>query len=70
VPLSGRMPISAVPPSAIAGTVTATNTTASDYVQVIPTGATPPLGATSSININGDRTPLPHLERILVTDKH
>ena len=53
VPLAGRGPLLPLPPSAIAGTVTATNTTASGYVQVIPTGAGTPIGSTSSLNING-----------------
>jgi len=53
VPLAGRGPLLPLPPSAIAGTVTATNTTASGFVQVIPTGAGTAIGSTSSLNING-----------------
>jgi hypothetical protein len=56
VPLAGRPPLP-LGTTAVAGTVTATNTTASGYVQVIPSEATTPIGATSSVNINGrDRT--------------
>ena len=35
------------------GTITATDTTASGYVQVFPTGSSTTVGSTSSVNING-----------------
>jgi hypothetical protein len=53
IPVAGRRPLPAVAPTAIAGTITATNTTAAGYVQMIPTGSPTAIGATSSLNING-----------------
>ena len=37
----------------MAGNLTATDTTASGYVQLIPTGTSTPIGSTSTLNING-----------------
>ncbi len=52
VPLAiGRLV--AIPPSAVAGTITATDTTAPGFVQVFPTGSSTAVGSTSSVNING-----------------
>ena len=52
VPLAvGRLV--AIPPSAVVGTITATDTAASGYVQVFPTGSSTTVGSTSSVNING-----------------
>ncbi len=42
-----------IPPSAVAGTITATDTIASGYVQVFPTGSSTTVGSTSSVNVNG-----------------
>jgi hypothetical protein len=53
ITLAGRAGLTATPPSAVAGNVTATDTTASGYIQVIPTGASTPIGSTSTLNING-----------------
>ena len=53
IPLSGRAGVPAPPPSAVAGNLTATDTTASGYVQLIPTGSSTPIGSTSTLNING-----------------
>ena len=53
VPFRASPPLAAIPPSAVAGNLTATNTTASGYVQLIPTGASTPIGSTSTLNING-----------------
>ena len=53
IALAGRAGLTSTPPSAIAGNVTATNTTASGYVQVIPSGSSTPIGSTSTLNISG-----------------
>jgi len=53
ITLAGRAGLTATPPSAVAGNVTATDTTASGYIQVIPTGSSTPIGSTSTLNING-----------------
>jgi Putative Ig domain/Right handed beta helix region len=53
VPFRASPPLVAIPPSAVAGNLTATDTTASGYVQLIPTGTSTPVGATSTLNING-----------------
>jgi hypothetical protein len=53
VPFKAEPQFVAVPPSAVAGNITATNTTASGYVQLIPTGTTTTVGSTSTLNING-----------------
>jgi hypothetical protein len=52
VALAGRAGL-ARPPGAVVGNVTATETTASGYVQVIPTGSSTPIGSTSTLNISG-----------------
>jgi hypothetical protein len=53
IPFQASPPLAAIPPSAVVGNLTATNTTASGYVQLIPTGTSTPVGATSTLNING-----------------
>ena len=53
VPFRASPPLAAIPPSAVAGNLTATDTTASGYVQLIPTGTSTPIGSTSTLNING-----------------
>ena len=53
VPFSSTPPLAPLPPSAVAGNLTATDSTGSGYVQLIPTGATTPIGSTSTLNING-----------------
>jgi hypothetical protein len=53
LPFKAEPQLAAVPPSAVAGNITATNTTASGYVQLIPTGTTTAVGSTSTLNVNG-----------------
>ena len=53
VPFRASPPLAAVPPSAVASNLTATDTTASGYVQLIPTGTSTEIGSTSTLNING-----------------
>jgi hypothetical protein len=53
VPVRADPQLAAIPPSAVVGNLTATDTTASGYVQLIPTGTTTPVGSTSTLNING-----------------
>ncbi len=53
VPFRAEPQLAAIPPSAVTGNITATNTTASGYVQLIPTGTTTAVGSTSTLNING-----------------
>jgi hypothetical protein len=53
IPFRADPQLAAIPPSAVVGNLTATNTTASGYVQLIPTGTSTAVGATSTLNING-----------------
>jgi len=53
VPFKAEPQLTAIPPSAVSGNITATNTTASGYVQLIPTGTSTAVGSTSTLNING-----------------
>jgi hypothetical protein len=53
VPVAGRPNLPEFAPTAIAGTLTATETSAAGFVQVFPTGSTTTVGSTSTLNFNG-----------------
>ncbi len=53
VPVAGRPNLPDPPPTAIAGTLTATETSGGGFAQVFPTGGTTVAGSTSTLNWNG-----------------
>jgi hypothetical protein len=52
IPVAGQGPLPGTL-GAVAGTLIATGTTASGWVQVLPTGAATAIGATASLHVNG-----------------
>ncbi len=53
MPVAGRPNLPDPPPTAIAGTLTATETSGGGFGQVFPTGGTTAAGSTSTLNWNG-----------------
>ena len=53
VALAGKAGVPATGVSAVAMTVTATDSSAAGFLQVVPTGGATPLGATSNVNVTG-----------------
>ena len=53
MPVAGRPNLPDPPPTAIAGTLTASETSGGGFGQVFPTGATTAVGSTSTLNWNG-----------------
>ena len=53
VPVAGRPNLPDPPPIAVAGTLTATETSGGGFAQVFPTGGTTAAGSTSTLNWNG-----------------